>query len=30
MLIRFTDDLNTEGTAGLLNARVRIKETLMN
>ena len=30
MLIRFTDDLNTEGTADLFNARVRNKETLMN
>ena len=30
MLVRFTDDLNTEGAAGLLNASVRIKETVMN
>lgn len=28
MLTRFTDDLNTGGTASMLNARVRIKEIL--
>lgn len=29
MLIKFTGDINTGGTASMLNERVRIKEILM-